>query len=280
MNRSHHPNLILVALAMMASALVALVSPRTVHGDPLVCQRALSAASAKYTRSVTIALQKCENARVLGTLPAGTDCSTNGAVGGAISRAQTKLTRQLALQCGGPDHTCGTSDDENLVSIGWGAIGTCPGLKGGSCNNTISNCSDIGTCLACVGRSAASQTVALDYGNLNSAQFGTGSATNFCQEQLGMASTKFFLDRLKFLQKCWDARLLKKHNNACPDPGDGKATIRIAHADQSKQTRICRACGGADHQCGGGDDLSTSQVGFASQCSNVTAPSDNMSCSG
>ena len=280
MNRSRRPHLTPIVLAVVASALVTVVSPRASHADPLICKRALSSASAKYTRSVTIALQKCEDARVSGAIPAGTDCSTNGTVTNVITHAQTKLTNKLASSCGGQDHTCGTGDDENLVSIGWGNIGTCPGLKGASCSNAISNCADIATCLACVGRSAASQTVALDYGSLNSAEFGTNSPTNLCQRSLGGAASKFFLDRLKAVQKCWDARLLKKHSNACPDPGDGKATIRIAHADQGKQSRICRACGGPDHQCGGGDDLATSQVGFASQCSDVTSPSDNASCSG
>ena len=280
MNLSRHRHLTLVLLVVTASAPLAVGSPRSASADPLLCKRALSSESAKYTRTVTTALQKCEDAKVIGTLPPATDCTTNSQVVAMQGRASQRLMRKIASRCGGDDRTCGTADDESLVSIGWGAIGTCPGLKGGSCSNAISNCNDIATCLTCVGQSAAQQTVALDYGSFNSGQFGTGSAANFCQRSLGKASTTFFMDRLKAVQKCWDARLLKKHNNACPDPGDGKATIHIAHADQSKQSRICRACGGADHQCGGGDDLTTSQVGFASQCSNVTSPSDNMSCSG
>ena len=280
MNLSRHRHLTLVLLVVTASALLAVGSPRSASADPLLYKRALSSESAKYTRTVTTALQKCEDAKVIGTLPPATDCTTNSQVVAMQGRASQRLMRKIASRCGGDDRTCGTADDESLVSIGWGAIGTCPGLKGGSCSNAISNCNDIATCLTCVGQSAAQQTVALDYGSFNSGQFGTGSAANFCQRSLGKASTTFFMDRLKAVQKCWDARLLKKHNNACPDPGDGKATIHIAHADQSKQSRICRACGGADHQCGGGDDLTTSQVGFASQCSNVTSPSDNMSCSG
>ena len=278
MESSRRPSCTLVALAVLASAVVSVVNPRAVHADPTLCKRALSSESAKYTRTVTQALEKCEDAKVAGTLPPATVCSADQGVMSAISNAQQKLDRKVAIRCGGDDHTCGTPDDATLVSIGWGAIGTCPGLKGASCGNAISNCGDISTCLACVGQAAASQTVALDYGNLNSAEFGTNSATNLCQRSLGQASTKFFLDRLKALQKCWDGRLRGKHANACPDPGDGKAVTRIAHAEESKQTRICRACGGADHQCGGGDDLTTGQVGFAAMCSDETAPSDNQSC--
>ena len=266
----------LAALALLASVLG--VDPCTAHAEPTLCQRALSSESAKYTRSVTQALQKCEDAKIIGMLPPGTVCSGEQGVMSAITNAQEKLSRKVAIRCGGDDHACGTPDDDTLVSIGWGAIGTCPGLKGAACSNAISNCGDISTCLACVGQAAASQTVALGYGSLNSAEFGTDSATNLCQRSLGQASTKFFLDRLKALQKCWDGRLRGKHANACPDPGDGKALARIAHAEESKQSRICRACGGADHQCGGGDDLTTGQVGFAATCRDETAPSDNTNC--
>ena len=64
-----------------------------------------------------------------------------------LDRARTEF---LCLEClGGPTLiVCKTV-------IGWGAIGTCPGLKGGSCSNAISNCNDIATCLTCVGQSAA-----------------------------------------------------------------------------------------------------------------------------
>jgi len=278
MNCRRRPRLALLALAVTAGALVPVMGPRAAQADPVLCERALSPESAKFTRSATLALQRCEDAKVIGTVPPATDCSTDGGVVNAIGRAQAKLARKVAIRCGGQDHTCGTDDDESLVSIGWGAIGTCLGLKGASCGNAIGNCGDIVTCLACVGQAAAGQTVALDYGSLNSAQFGTDSPENFCQRSIGQASTKFFLDRLKALQKCWDGRLKGHHSNACPDPGDGKAVTRIAHAEESKVSRICRACGGADHQCGGGDDLALGQVGFAAQCSDVTAPSDG-SCS-
>ena len=307
MNCRRRPRLALLALAVTAGALVPVMGPRAAQADPVLCERALSSESAKFTRSATLALQRCEDAKVIGTVPPATDCSTDGGVVNAIGRAQAKLARKVAIRCGGQDHTCGTDDDESLVSIGWGAwrgmvhdrasrrlamlaqamrstriVTPSNRVSGVRASRSTPDCprspGDIVTCLACVGQAAAGQTVALDYGSLNSAQFGTDSPENFCQRSIGQASTKFFLDRLKALQKCWDGRLKGHHSNACPDPGDGKAVTRIAHAEESKVSRICRACGGADHQCGGGDDLALGQVGFAAQCSDVTAPSDG-SCS-
>jgi len=234
MNCSRRLHLTLLALAVTAGALVAVMSPRAAQADPVLCERSLSSESAKFTRSATVALQRCEDEKVMGTVPPATDCSTDGGVVDAIGRARAKLARKVGIRCGGQDHTCGTADDDSLVSIGWGAIGTSPGLKGASCGTAITTCGDIATCLACVGQAAASQTVTLDYGSFNSAQFGTDSPENFCQRSIGQASTKFFLDRLKALQKCWDGRLKGHHANACPDPGDGKAVTRIAHAEESK----------------------------------------------
>ena len=159
MNCRRRPRLALLALAVTAGALVPVMGPRAAQADPVLCERALSSESAKFTRSATLALQRCEDAKVIGSVPPATDCSTDGGVVNAIGRAQAKLARKVAIRCGGQDHTCGTDDDESLVSIGWGAIGTCPGLKGASCGNAIGNCGDIVTCLACVGQAAAGQTV-------------------------------------------------------------------------------------------------------------------------
>src|SRR5437899_6999633 len=143
MNCRRRPRLALLALAVTAGALVPVMGPRAAQADPVLCERALSSESAKFTPSATLALQRCEDAKVIGTVPPATDCSTDGGVVNAIGRAQAKLARKVAIRCGGQDHTCGTDDDESLVSIGWGAIGTCPGLKGASCGNAIGNCGDI-----------------------------------------------------------------------------------------------------------------------------------------
>ena len=43
----------------------------------------------------------------------------------------------IAKDSGGKDKTCGTSDDDPLLSIGWGAVAACPGFESGSCNAPI-----------------------------------------------------------------------------------------------------------------------------------------------
>ena len=52
----------------------------------------------------------------------------------------------------------------------------------------------------------------------------------------------------------------------CPSPGDGKAAAAIQKAEAKKVQNICKACGGPDKACGGGDDLTPAEIGFASSC--------------
>jgi len=46
----------------------------------------------------------------------------------------------------------------------------------------------------------------------------------------------------------------------------------IAKAETAKEKRICLACGGADHACGGSDDLGPGDIGFAAACPDATVP--------
>ena len=105
MNCRRRPRLALLALAVTAGALVPVMGPRAAQADPVLCERALSSESAKFTRSATLALQRCEDAKVIGTVPPATDCSTDGGVVNAIGRAQAKLARKVGIRCGGQDHT-------------------------------------------------------------------------------------------------------------------------------------------------------------------------------
>jgi hypothetical protein len=57
----------------------------------------------------------------------------------------------------------------------------------------------------------------------------------------------------------------------CP-AADGKAAGAIAKAESKKIAAICNACGGADKLCGGGDDFTPAQIGFATNCPDVTPP--------
>jgi hypothetical protein len=64
-----------------------------------------------------------------------------------------------------------------------------------------------------------------------------------------------------------------------PAPGDFKYLAAIAKADAKQDALICKACGGPDHLCGGGDDLTPAAIGFAAACPNVTVPG-GASCAG
>ncbi len=94
MESSCRPSCTLVALAVLASAVVSVVNPRAVHADPTLCKRALSSESAKYTRTVTQALEKCEAALVATTcIPSSESSILDSTVGlpgpGALSISGT-----------------------------------------------------------------------------------------------------------------------------------------------------------------------------------------------
>ncbi len=118
--------------------------------------------------------------------------------------------------------------------------------------------------------------MALYYGALDSHAFRTADRVNVCQQAIGRASAKYLTARARALAKCWDARLRGAHQNACPDPGDGKAAAAIASAERQQVARICRACGGAGG-CDGPGALAPSDVGFVAQCPAV-APFAGPAC--
>jgi len=258
-------------------ALLPMVVAYPAHADPVRCKATIVKESSKHVQAVMKALQRCEDRKVTGSLPASTDCSTDPATSTAVQKADARLSLMVNRRCGGPDATCGTADDDSLASIGWN-VGTCPNLEQGSCTNPISSCAGVGTCLVCVGDAAARQAIALYYAADQQGQFGTGSAVNRCHRAIGKETARFLNAKSKALAQCWGARIKGRHNNPCPTPGDGKAAGRIAAAELRKRTRICAACGGADGTCGGGDDLAADQIGFVSSCLDVTVPG-GASCS-
>jgi hypothetical protein len=233
------------------------------------CEQGIAKASSKFAQAKMKALQQCEDAKIAGKLPQATDCKTEAGAAAKITKATTALGGAVGKACGGDDKACGTPPEVSPASIGW--PGTCPNFESGTCNNAIANCSGISTCLGCVGEAAVDQAISLYYGNLNLPST-SDKALNACQKAIGKSAAKFFAAKSKALQKCWDARLKGKHSNPCPSPGDGKAAGAIAAAEQKKVAAICKACGGADKVCGGGDDLTPAQIGFVANCPSVTVP--------
>jgi hypothetical protein len=258
--------------APLAALLLGMLSAAPAAADPVKCQQAIAKASSALVQDRSKILLKCEQAKIKGKLPAGTNCAAQSAE--ALAKAEAKLTSAIAKACGGKDKTCGTPDDDTLAAIGWPA--TCPSLRGG-CAAPIAHCGDVAACLACLDRTAAADTNGLYHAALVPGT--TANKTlNKCQQAIGGAGSKFLQAKSKALLACWDQRLKGKHAGLCPDPGaspkspPGKAWLAIQKAEAKKVDAICKACGGASKGCGGGDDLSPSQIGFAPTCPGVQVP--------
>jgi hypothetical protein len=233
--------------------------------EPVACQRAIAKSSAKFVQAKMKALEKCNDAVVLGS--ASGPCP-DGKASATITTARGKLRAAVAKKCGGADRACGTADDDSLASIGWN-ISSCPNFESGSCTNPIADCDGVSTCLLCVGDAAVDQAIALYYGALDTNT--TDHDVITCQRAIGKSTAKFFAAKTHALQKCEDGVLKGTVGGPCPDAA--KAAPAIAKAESKKRTALCKACGGADRLCGGGDDLTPAQIGFAATCPNVTVPS-------
>lgn len=225
-------------------------------GTAVSCQQTILKASVAFATTKMKILGKCEQAKAKGKLPPGTSCHVDPRTAAAIVKAEGKLGAAVAKSCGGADRTCGTPDDDTPEAIGWPP--RCPGFEGLGCTNAIEHCGDVAQCLACVNEQAVDQAVDLYYGHLNPSL--PGSALNKCQAAIGRATAKFFAAKMKALQKCFEARYAGKHQNDCPDPGDGKAVAAIARAEAKKIASITKACSEFDDP---------TAIGFPLLCPNV-----------
>jgi cysteine-rich repeat protein len=249
---------------------------RGAAADPVKCKEAIAKQSATYVQKRTKALQKCEEAKTKGKLPAAQVCTGEPKTQKVLGVLATKLGLGIAGACGGADKTCGNGDDDSLVSIGWGALPSCPDFGASGCTQAIANCADIASCIQCSADAAVAQAIALYYASLDPGAFASGSAINKCQQAIGKATAKFLAAKSKALQKCRNAQLVAGTSNPCPDGATGTV---IGLAEQKKVTAICKACGGPDKLCGGPDDLMPPMIGFAPICPDVTPPGA-ASCTG
>jgi hypothetical protein len=260
-----------LSLAWTLALLFVSVGP--VQADTVKCQRAIAKSSAKYSAARTKALASCETARLAGTLPDATDCRSAIDTAATIASAATKMRSTIAKACGGTDKTCGadTTGEDTPASTGWPAI--CPGFPEASCANAIDDCAGIADCLLCIHDAAVDAEVELFFSSLPRTDPVADQALNRCQVALGSATTRYLSARTKSLQSCWDGRLLGKHDNACPDPGNGKAAVKNAAAAAKRDATICKACGGRDKACDGTDDFDASQIlGATPTCPAVVLP--------
>jgi hypothetical protein len=255
------------ALVCMLSLTAFVVFAATAHADPVKCQRSILKESGKFAQGKIKALSKCNES----VLKNGSGTCPDGKASEAIAKLTEKLYAGVEKSCGGPDKDCALSgDNDSLASIGW--PGVCPDFEGLGCTDPIGNCNDISTCLYCVNEAAVDQAINLYYGALNPSP--PGSALNKCQIAIGKATSAFFAAKSKAIGKCWDAKLNGKDVVSCVPTaaGDGKYLDAIHKAEDKKSASICKACGGGDGLCGGGDDFTPAAIGFASHCPNVTVP--------
>lgn len=246
----------------------AMVLTNRAVASPTACRAEIVKRSAKLAQTLGTLREKCERRRVEGTLAASTDCRTEAATAALVASAAQKMRADVARRCCGADGTCGTADDDAPAALGWG--GACPDLGSRGCTAPIADPDDVGACLECAARAAGDATAEVVWERLAGAT--PGSPLALCQLALGKAAAILAKAETKALARCWGARLAGQHANVCPDPGDGRAAAAVAGAEAKARATICKACGGADRACGGGDDFTPAALGFLAQCPAITTP--------
>ncbi len=257
-------------LGVLASALAL---PTTVDASAVRCRERISRESATYAQSIMKALNGCGEFVIKGKNPGPCPDATALAT---IAKAESRLHARIEKDCGGLDRTCGTPDDTPLSFYNWD-LGSCPDLEGSGCTNTLNDCGDVSTCTQCVGEVAVNQLVGLYADEFVPSD--PRSKLNSCQVRINKESLRLFRTRLTTLRKCWRGVSRERHPGPCPDPGDGKAIIKLEKAEAKLERNICKVCGGADRECGTADDLPASSIGFAAMCPDV-APLGEPSCGG
>jgi hypothetical protein len=256
-------------MATVAAVVVLLLgAPASAASDPVLrCRQAVLSGATKLAHARLVSLRKCEDAKRAGKLPALGSCAGVPSVVDALAQATTKLRATVERACGGADRRCGSADDVTLAAMGW--AGTCPELEGNGCAAPLASCADVPGCVACLAGAAIERGLALVYAPFAVADPRTPTAIVGCQKALAAAATAFTDTRLTVNARCLGQRLEGKHAEACPLPGDGKSASVLAAARAKVEAKVCKACGGADKRCGGGDDLAHEQIGTASTCPGV-----------
>ncbi len=123
-------------------------TPAPAGSSALVCQRAIGKFTEKFFNAQMRALQKCEN-RVLFDF-ASPPCPDSIA-STSIAKAEFKKVKGICKACGGPDRTCGGSDDLDPATIGFPA--NCPDVTvpyGSSCAASVTDMPALIACVDCV----------------------------------------------------------------------------------------------------------------------------------
>src|SRR5262245_45962372 len=128
-----------VHVAMAIALTLMMGAGREASADAVKCKEGIAKQAAAYVQKRSKALQKCEDAKTKGKLPATQVCTSEPKTQGALGVLATKLGLAIASACGGADKACGTPDDDSLASIGWGSTANCPGYGDMTCTQAIAS---------------------------------------------------------------------------------------------------------------------------------------------
>jgi len=261
------PILVRTAAALVIALGVLVPGATRAASDPVLkCRAAVLRGAAKLAHARAVALRKCEDGRHAGAVGAPV-CADDPAVASARTQARAKFATTVDRACGGADKRCGDADDVALAAMRWPSA--CPELEGSGCGAALASCADVPACVDCVADAAAARGVALVYGSLAFVDRKTEKAIAGCQKAIAAAAAKLADAHLALDAACLAGRLAGKHDGACPLPGDGTAAKKLTAVRAAAEAKVCRACGGADKRCGGGDDLRLDLVGVPAACPGV-----------
>ena len=250
--------------------------PTAARADLAACQAAIQKATVAFEKAETKAIARCEGLIRSGKLT-DQDCRLEPKTLTALAKADAKRAKTIGKACGGADKACGgdLTGEFGGTALGYGAA--CPDLTGAECEVAIAadSCAGVDDCLACVSRASVDLTIDVAFGDL--APPSGDKALDKCRTAIAKAGPLLHAARRKALGKCWT--LVGKEAIEGPCPGTHEATAAaLDAADAKARAAICKACGGANKDCGGGDDLLPVDVGVPAQCPFVTPPSAGSSC--
>lgn len=246
-----------------ATALVAMTVPSVHAADPVTkCRSTIVKATTQLLSLQAKVLAKCMKQPFHHQFPA-TSCP-DARASLAIGKAEAKLRTAIDKACGGRDKICGGTElDVGLLEIGWG-IGSCDQTGSTSCSNVITDCAGVATCVTCLAEQGVADALSLFAGRPAVDPLAQPALAE-CLDAITVGSIKSFAKVAKGAGDCW----LKVSGTgsggsfSCPNRG---ASIAAGKAKAVHLASVCRACGGTNRKCNGGEDITLAAVGFPTSC--------------
>jgi len=213
----------------------------------------------------------CRGVCVGGSFP-GTECVEDAScVGGTCGSKVCQGGSNDGLSCvadsGCPGgNTCVASSG---CGTGGATVSDCPNLENKSCNGSLSDPSDVASCLACTADVATDQVNDFLYGFLSPVDASVAGAEK-CAAAITKSASKYFAAHRKALAKCQKGAIGGSlPPGSCPDAG---TVTKLGAAAMKMKAAIAGKCGGADKVFGGGNDLALEAIGAPLSCAGVTVP--------